>query len=142
MIALAIAAGMATISVLLHFEAILFIERLAGRIKQPRKALITIWSGLLAAHAVEVWLYAGAYWLCTRLGIGSLSGIVHEFDYIYFSAVVYSTLGFGDIIPNQALRMVAGTEAVVGLCLIAWSATATYSFTQRHIGRLSRPPSV
>ncbi len=37
------------------------------------------------------------------------------FDAIYFSAATYSTVGFGDLSPIGALRMLAGLEAVTGL---------------------------
>lgn len=133
MLALILAVSVAVLAVLLHFEALMLIDKLARRIQSPRKALVTIWLGLLAAHNIEIWLYAGAYWFSVKLGFGQLVGAVSDIDYVYFSAVVYSTLGFGDIVPSEPLRMLAGTEAVVGLCLIAWSATVTYSFTQRHI---------
>ncbi|MEM7277095.1 MAG: potassium channel family protein [Pseudomonadota bacterium] len=136
MIALILAASVAALAVLLNFEALLLIDKVARRIAKPRKALVTIWLGLLTAHSIEIWLYAGAYWLSVQLGFGELQGVVSDIDYVYFSSVVYSTLGFGDILPSQPLRMLAGTEAVVGLCLIAWSATATYSFMQEHMSKL------
>ena len=76
---------------------------------------------------IEIWLYALAYWACDIFGIGSLQGMTSSLDYGYFSAVVYTTLGFGDIVPQDGIRMLAGSEALVGLCLIAWSATVTYA---------------
>jgi len=48
-------------------------------------------------------------------------------DYGYFSAVVYTTLGFGDLVPAPGIQILAGSEALVGLCLIAWSAAITFN---------------
>ncbi len=47
-------------------------------------------------------------------------------DYIYFSATVYSTLGFGDLVPTGPVRFMAGAESVTGLLMITWSASFTY----------------
>ena len=47
---------------------------------------------------------------------------------IYFSAVSYTSLGFGDVIPVGPMRYLAGLEALTGLTMIAW--TASYSFLQ------------
>jgi hypothetical protein len=45
---------------------------------------------------------------------------------VYFSATVYSILGFGDIIPGGPLRLLVGIESVTGLLMITWSASFTY----------------
>jgi len=47
-------------------------------------------------------------------------------DYIAFSAETYTSLGLGDIRPVGVLRLLAGTETLTGLILIAWSASFTY----------------
>ena len=57
------------------------------------------------------------------------------FDYMYFSSTVYSTLGFGDIVPVGEIRALTGIEAVSGLVLITWSASFTFLEMQRHWGR-------
>jgi hypothetical protein len=129
---------MASVCVLVHFEAFILVERVRERIKSFRFSLLAAWFGLLLAHVVEIWLYAGAYWVCERLGMGTLHGMVNNLDYAYYSAVVYTTLGFGDIIPSDDLRMLTGSEGLVGLCLIAWSATITYSHTQLILRRRSQ----
>jgi hypothetical protein len=54
------------------------------------------------------------------------------FDAIYFSASVFTTLGFGDLSPVGPIRFVAGTEALTGLVLIGWSASFTYLEMQRY----------
>ena len=54
------------------------------------------------------------------------------FDYVYFSAVVYSTLGFGDVVPSGMLKLFTGVEGLVGFGLITWSAAFTFLQMQRH----------
>jgi len=47
-------------------------------------------------------------------------------DYVYFSVVTYTSLGFGDVYPVDNMRLVSGVEALTGLLMIAWSASFTY----------------
>ena len=93
--------------------------------------LMAMWSVLLAAHVVQVWLFAVAYVLGCRWQLGELVEVNGFLDYVYFSAIVYTTVGFGDIVPTGDLRMIAASEGLVGLCLIAWSATATFGIFSR-----------
>ncbi|MCJ7798375.1 MAG: potassium channel family protein [Polaromonas sp.] len=50
---------------------------------------------------------------------------------LYFSAETFSSLGFGDLIPNGPTRLLAGTEALNGLLLIGWSASHVYIAMER-----------
>ena len=49
----------------------------------------------------------------------------------YFSASVYTTVGFGDLTPRGPLRLLAGLEALVGLLMITWSASFTFLVMNR-----------
>ena len=40
-------------------------------------------------------------------------------------------LGFGDVVPNGPLRLLAGAEALNGLLLIGWSASFLYLEMER-----------
>ena len=96
--------------------------------------------GLLLAHVVEIWMYAGAFQLLTQFpDIGTIQSTPEAdltfFDMVYFSAMVYTTVGFGDMLPIDGLRVVAATEALVGLSLIAWSASFTYFQLQEQFGK-------
>jgi len=90
-----------------------------------RGRMLAVLLGIIVAHALEVLAYAGTYYLLARHGgIGSLGGsAAPSFDAsIYFSFETYSSLGYGDIVPTGALRLLAGAEALNGLLLIGWSA--------------------
>jgi hypothetical protein len=52
-------------------------------------------------------------------------------DYFYFSAVTYTTLGFGDIVPDGALRTLVAVEALTGMVMVGWSVSFTFLLMQR-----------
>jgi hypothetical protein len=53
------------------------------------------------------------------------------FDVIYFSAITFTTVGFGDLSPVGPIRFLSGTEALTGFVLITWSASFTYLEMER-----------
>ena len=53
------------------------------------------------------------------------------FYFIYFSSVVYTTVGFGDLLPVGALRILTAAEGLAGLAMITWSASFTFLAMQR-----------
>lgn len=74
------------------------------------------------------------YYLLFQLGdvgdiVGNFEGGI--LDCVYFSFVNYTTLGYGDQTPEGHIRFLAGTESLVGLVLVAWSASFTYLEMQR-----------
>lgn len=133
LITLSVALVTGLLCVLVHVESLRMIDGMVERFSGPRMTLLFTWAGLLSAHVLEIWLYGVVYWLCDIGGLGGLQiidGQHGKLDYVYFSAVVYTTLGFGDIVPEPGVRLLAGSEALVGLCLIAWSATVTFAHVQ------------
>lgn len=89
---------------------------------------------ILGAHMIEIQVYALSYHFISLIdGFGcvvdSSGECVHRwFDLTYYSAAVYTTLGFGDLVPVGPIRILTVTESLVGLALIAW--TATFTFTK------------
>ncbi|MEX1108906.1 MAG: potassium channel family protein [Dongiaceae bacterium] len=78
---------------------------------------------------LEVLVYALLYYVfADDLKLGSLTGDTHNrlFDFLYFSATTFTSLGIGDIYPIGPTRIVAAVESLNGLLLIAWSASFTY----------------
>ena len=45
---------------------------------------------------------------------------------VLVSFTVYTSLGFGDIVPIGDLRFLCGLESLIGLVMIAWSASFMY----------------
>lgn len=145
MLAMAVAGGLVLLTVLIHYEAMRLITLLLPRIRiAPRLRILVVILGVFTAHTVEVWVFGVSYWAMSgTLGLGAVSGYMsgHLLDYVYFSVVVYTSLGFGDIQPYELLRLVAGVEALVGLLMIGWSASFTYIMMERLWGEhhLPRP---
>ncbi|MEX0708113.1 MAG: potassium channel family protein [Woeseia sp.] len=123
-----------TLCTALHYETLRLISNRVPLLKAPpRPRIILLILVLLILHVVEIWLFGAAYYflLATAdqsalVGASALSIV----DCVYFSATVFSTVGFGDISPIGPIRFLAGTEAVAGLTFITWSASYTYLVMQ------------
>ena len=123
-------------AVLVHYE---FLFRLSSVIpkmqfKHRYKIVFGVF-GALVAHAVEIWLFALAYYLMHKAeGWGELTGNFNGslMDCVYFSFTVFSTVGFGDIVPIGDLRYLTGIESLTGLVLITWSASFLFFEMQRY----------
>jgi hypothetical protein len=133
-LAMLLAAFLVTANILVHYEMLRLMSAcVPGLPIAVRLKVLVVVLGCFVAHTIEVWLYALAYLLIDRAGIGSLQGQVDESfaDFLYFSATSYSTLGFGDVYPTGALRLISGIEGINGLFLIAWSTSFTYFVMDR-----------
>ncbi len=85
--------------------------------------------GALAAHALEVWVFALSYfWMHHAQGWGHFEGNFKGtlLDCAYFSFTTFTTLGIGDIAPHGELRYLVGLEALTGFVLITWTASFLY----------------
>lgn len=121
------------ICLLIHYEGLRLCSMLVPRLTliSPRARILAVMIMVLAAHTIEVWFFAGAYWATDRwLDFGHF--IIHAgqmssaADFIYYSVVTYTSLGFGDILPTGGMRLLSGVEALLGLLLIGWSASFTF----------------
>ena len=129
------AAFIVVICVIVHYEALRVLGRTLGAHVHRRIGILLVMFGLLVAHIVEIWIFALGYWLATVAGsgLGHIAGVENPgpFDYMYLSTMVYTTVGFGDVVPVGAIRMLTSAEALTGLSLITWSASFTFLAMQR-----------
>jgi hypothetical protein len=127
-----LAAVLVVTCILVHYEIMrMTADYLLPRVAiVPRRAHVVV--GICAcfvAHTIEVWLFAGLYWV---LAVETASGFSDEsrrafLDYLYFSTETYTSLGFSDSRQlSNDLRLLAGIEAMIGLVLIAWTASFNY----------------
>ena len=133
LIAWAVATVMAIISIIVHYETMSLVsDRLVPwglRHGQGRRTIVLSLLALMLGHIIEIWLFALALFTLGLLpDFGGFGGNIDGgvTDYLYFSAVNYTSLGYGDIYPLGSLRAVAVTETLTGLTMIAWSASFTY----------------
>ena len=123
------------IVVAVHYEFLFYATRLIPKMTfKPRLRIVFGVFTALAAHTMEVWIFAFAYYLMHLNGNwGALEGNFGGtlMDCAYFSFTTYSTLGFGDIQPVGDIRFLTGLESLTGLVLITWSASFLYFEMQR-----------
>ena len=116
--------------VLLHYEGLIATSRrLAHHGGHRRGEVLFGIFAVIGLHTVEIWVFGVTYWLLQMWpALGGVAGesAAHLLDSIYFSAITFTTVGYGDMAPVGSLRFLAGTEALTGLVLIAWSASFTY----------------
>lgn len=128
-------AVMVVVTVLLHYESLrLITDQLVPRLRvHPRHELVYVILAVFMIHALEIGLFALAYHALTAAGLGRIHGAIDGsfFDSLYFSLVSYTSLGFGDVYPVGALRLLCGVEALIGLLMIGWSAYFTYLGMER-----------
>lgn len=116
--------------VLLHYEAL---SKLTGWLKRihirPRPRILVMILSILVIHVAEIWVFGIGYWLLTLDAThGQLVGphAIGLLDYVYYSAVCYTTLGLGDLTPVGNIRFLTGMESLTGFVLIGWSVSFTY----------------
>jgi len=124
------------IAVAIHYEFLFNLTRFQNRlpIRHRTRIVFGVFAALLA-HAIEIWVFAIAYYFINRHeNWGYLEGNFDGslLDCVYFSFTTFSTLGFGDIEPQGDIRFLTGIESLTGLVLITWTASFLYLEMQRH----------
>jgi hypothetical protein len=116
--------------VLLQYEYLILLwRRLSVHAGHRRVKVLYAIFAVLVLHMLEICIFALALWLLTRWpAAGGLGGEQARgfFDYLYFSAVTFTTVGFGEMWPVGAIRFLCAVEALTGFVLITWSAAFTY----------------
>ena len=120
----------------LHYEVLRACIRFLPAVSHHRRRRVLILIlVILCTHAVEIWLFAFGYYALLRSErYGTITGFVEIttlLDHAYYSAMVYTTVGFGDVYPTGTIRFMTGMEALTGLVMITWSASFTFLEMQR-----------
>lgn len=139
--------AVSALAVLLHYQGLALLSRGLRRLPgRPRPRIPLLILALLVLHGLSILLYGVAYFACVQVsGLGRIQALHPEvavealLDFAYFSAVVYTTVGFGEIVPQGPLRALVGAEAVTGLTLITWSASFTFLEMQKYWRVDNRP---
>jgi hypothetical protein len=134
-LSITISVALILVTALLHYEALrLFTRMLEQPRGTPRIRIVYLVLGLFMLHTLEILIFATAYDLLAHFGFGSLKGLEGDefLFFFYYSAVVYTTLGFGDIIPLGPLKILTALESLIGLSFITWSASFTFLEMRRY----------
>ena len=129
-----LATVIAVVCVAMHYEALRLLGRTIGVHVHRRIGVLLVMLGLLFAHALEIWVFALGYAFADWApNMGSIGGVERPdvIDYMYLSSMVYTTVGFGDLTPVGAMRMLSAAEALTGLAMITWSASFTFLAMQK-----------
>ncbi|TZF90824.1 potassium channel family protein [Cognatilysobacter lacus] len=141
LIAIATAGTCLVAVVVLHFEGMVRLGHAYKRHRGEeggavgRHLMLRMVFGLVVLHTVSIMIFGVGFWTMLQLpDAGSITG-AHRgtlFDAFYMSAMTYSTVGFGDLAPKGPIRWLAGTEALIGLMMVAWSASFAFMEMSRH----------
>ncbi len=80
---------------------------------------------LVAGHFLEVLVWAATYALVGAAPPGA--------DLIYFAFSNYTTLGYGDVLPEPHWRLLAPMTALNGILLIGWSTALVFTILRRSV---------
>mgnify|MGYP000396487989 FL=1 len=135
LLAIALAFSLVALSFTFHYRVLIWLS-VSSQIKMDKQGrVLFIVFILFLAHIVEIGFYAFIYNLSViTLDLGFFNGapIDEPMNYLYYSGVIFTTLGLGDIQPVGHIRFITAIEALNGFFLITWSA----SFTFLAMGRL------
>lgn len=100
-----------------------FVAPGSTRIAHPFVLLVVLFLFIFALHAVEMIVWAVAYWL-----VGALPNISEA---VYFSISSYTTVGYGDVVLGPEWRTLGAAEAAVGVLLFGWSTALLFAVIQK-----------
>ncbi|WP_231711427.1 potassium channel family protein [Xanthobacter dioxanivorans] len=120
--------GTITIQALVTVLAIR-IAHISARHLSPRRRIMTLIivmgaSGTLLtlAHFLEVAVWAFFY---------GVLGVIQEKDAYYFAFVNFTTLGYGDMLPEHRWRVLGPITAANGMLLFGWSTAVMFAVLAR-----------
>jgi len=135
LVPLAVGAGAVVCTLMIHGLAVLtnvnFVryERRRGRVgigfRIDFAIVVVAMSLVFVAHLIEIALWAGLFLIC---------GEFHEFGIAYyFSAVNYTTLGYGDVIMSPSWKLLGPLESADGALMFGVSTAMIFTVIVRLI---------
>jgi hypothetical protein len=129
-----LAVVLVVVCVTMHYESLRILGKTLGAHVHKRVGVLLVMLGLLIAHGLEIWVFALGYMFADWMpDMGTLGGVDDPdlIDYMYLSSMTYATVGFGDVVPIGAMRMLSAAEALMGMSMITWSASFTFLAMQK-----------
>jgi Ion channel len=128
--------GVSLINIAIHaviMTMVVQVARAMGSKRQPHSSLVLIVvmiptiSVLMAAHTIEVFVWALAYLIFDAAPAGA--------SLVYFAFVNYATLGYGDVLPVERWRLLGPLTAMNGMLLYGWSTAVIFEVLRRTLVR-------
>jgi voltage-gated potassium channel len=87
--------------------------------------VVRVTTAVVALHGIQVLVWAGGYrWLCLPSWESAL----------YFSAISYTTVGYGDIVLPSQWRMLGPIESILGILMCGLSVSLLFAIATRLVG--------
>jgi hypothetical protein len=127
---LLVAFSLMAVSVTIHAAGLTYALRRLRRLQMPASrfwastrlfVVIAIWIVML--HLVEI-----AAWAVVYAWSGAMPDLQTAF---YFSAVTYTTTGYGDVLLPEGWRLDGGVEALTGILMCGWSTGFFFAIVNR-----------
>lgn len=116
------------LSIGIHYGVLLLTTWILARFqgRHPATIVLSLFLAVIA-HLTEILVFALAWFQLEHADLIQFSVTDPDFiDILYFSGTTYTTIGYGDIVIVGSGRIAAVVEGVMGLVLIAWTASFTY----------------
>jgi hypothetical protein len=98
------------------------------------KLFVHLASAVVLVHLAEIAAWAFFYaWQRAMPDVSSA---------LYFSAVTYTTTGYGDLVLAPEWRLVGAVEALTGILMCGWSTAFFVAVVGRSLAPQTQPPSV
>lgn len=91
---------------------------------------------LLAAWIIVLHLAEIVAWALFYAWRGAMAGVQAA---VYFSAVTYTTTGYGDLVLPEAWRLVGAIEALTGILMCGWSTGFFFAVVSRRFTADAKP---
>ena len=140
--------GIVLASVSVHYESLLLLSALLRRkqrwySERLRAGMMVL--GCLIAHGVEVILFGMGFRIleCANQ-VANLNGVEPDgFNCIYYSVVVYTSIGFGDVVPiSRSMRILTAAEGLTGAILVPWTVSFMFVHMQQFWKSKDEVPAV
>lgn len=131
MILLQLAIGMGAIAASVAVQA-LFMVALFGYLRRRSARPRTPWHKSAAISGVVIWLFLAICVICWgwSLLLVALGGFETTEEALYFSTVAFTTVGFGDVVLGQDLRLLGGFMAANGMIIFGWTTALVFVAVQ------------
>jgi hypothetical protein len=108
-----------------------WVARAGARFWFTTQMLVRTAGLIILLHLIEIAIWAFFY--AWDHGMPDLQSA------FYFSAVTYTTTGYGDLVLPNEWRLVGGVEALTGILMCGWSAAFFFTIANRMNERRPKP---
>ena len=127
---LLVACSLMALCVVIHAAGLIWA---LGRLRQAPGRVRGFWASTRLFIVVALWivllhLVEISVWALAFVWQGALPDIQSA---LYFSAVTYTTTGYGDVVLSEPWRLDGGVEALTGILMCGWSTGFFFAVVNR-----------